>query len=101
MAKEGSAEATIREIKRKTRRKYSAEEKIRIVVEGLRGAAGRLHRGPQRLVDHGQDPQIKWNPWWSFHKILRFVYYGEAVVLRYGSLILPAAACFTRSGLRS
>jgi len=37
MAKEGSAEGTIREIKRKTRRKYSAEEKIRIVVEGLRG----------------------------------------------------------------
>lgn len=37
MAKEGSAEAIIRDIKRKTRRKYSAEEKIRIVVEGLRG----------------------------------------------------------------
>ena len=37
MAKEGSAEATIRDIKRKTRRTYSAEEKIRIVVEGLRG----------------------------------------------------------------
>ena len=37
MAKEGSAEATIRNIRRKTRRKYSAEEKIRIVVEGLRG----------------------------------------------------------------
>jgi transposase len=37
MAKEGSAEATIRDIKRRTRRKYSAEEKIRIVVEGLRG----------------------------------------------------------------
>jgi transposase len=37
MAKEGSAEGTIRDIKRKTRRKYSAEEKIRIVVEGLRG----------------------------------------------------------------
>lgn len=37
MAKEGSAEATIRDVKRKTRRKYSAEEKIRIVVEGLRG----------------------------------------------------------------
>jgi transposase len=30
-------QATIRDIKRKTRRKYSAEEKIRIVVEGLRG----------------------------------------------------------------
>ena len=37
MATEGSAEATIRDIKRKTRRRHSAEEKIRIVVEGLRG----------------------------------------------------------------
>jgi len=27
----------IREIKRKTRKKYSSEEKIRIVLEGLRG----------------------------------------------------------------
>lgn len=30
-------EAIVREIKRKTRRKYSSEEKIRIVLEGLRG----------------------------------------------------------------
>ena len=37
MATEGSAEATIRDPKRKTRRRHSAEEKIRIVVEGLRG----------------------------------------------------------------
>jgi len=35
---EGRApEAVVREIKRKTRRKYSSEEKIRIVLEGLRG----------------------------------------------------------------
>jgi transposase len=32
-----SATQTVREIKRKTRRKFSAEEKIRIVLEGLRG----------------------------------------------------------------
>jgi len=32
-----SAEATIQDIKRKTRKKYSTEEKIRIVLEGLRG----------------------------------------------------------------
>ena len=32
-----SAESAVREIRRKTRRKFSAEEKIRIVVEGLRG----------------------------------------------------------------
>lgn len=31
------AEKTIRTIKRKTRRQYSAEEKIRIVLDGLRG----------------------------------------------------------------
>jgi len=32
-----SAEKTIKDIRRKTRKKYSAEEKIRIVLEGLRG----------------------------------------------------------------
>ena len=34
---EGSAEKHVKEIRRKTRRKFSAEEKIRIVLEGLRG----------------------------------------------------------------
>lgn len=37
MGKKASAEATIKTIRRKTARKYSAEEKIRIVLEGLRG----------------------------------------------------------------
>jgi transposase len=38
MAEEAtSVEATVREIRRKTRKKYSAEEKVRIVLEGLRG----------------------------------------------------------------
>jgi len=38
MAKKNqSAEFKVREIKRKTRKKYSSEEKIRIVLEGLRG----------------------------------------------------------------
>ena len=32
-----NSEAIIRDIKRKTKRKYSSEEKIRIVLEGLRG----------------------------------------------------------------
>ncbi|MFC2169743.1 hypothetical protein ACFLRM_04170 [Acidobacteriota bacterium] len=35
--KKSSSETIVREIKRKTRRKFSAEEKIRIVLEGLRG----------------------------------------------------------------
>ncbi len=33
----GGAEKTIRDIRRATRRLYSAEEKIRIVLDGLRG----------------------------------------------------------------
>ena len=32
-----SAEKTVRDIRRATRRRFSAEEKIRIVLEGLRG----------------------------------------------------------------
>ena len=37
--KKQSSEATIREIRRRTRRKFSPEEKIRIVLDGLRGEA--------------------------------------------------------------
>ena len=37
MVKAGSTEKVVREIRRRTRRKFSAEEKIRIVLEGLRG----------------------------------------------------------------
>jgi transposase len=32
-----SVEATVRNIRRATRKKYTAEEKVRIVLEGLRG----------------------------------------------------------------
>ena len=34
-----SAEQHVRDIRRRTRRRYSAKEKIRIVLEGLRGEA--------------------------------------------------------------
>ena len=37
MGKKASAEDTIKTIRRKTQRKHAAEEKIRIVLEGLRG----------------------------------------------------------------
>ena len=37
MSEKSDPEKVVREIKRKTRRKFSAEEKIRIVLEGLRG----------------------------------------------------------------
>lgn len=35
--KKQSVEATVKNIRRKSKKKYSAEEKIRIVLEGLRG----------------------------------------------------------------
>jgi transposase len=35
--KKESAQTTVRRIRRKTRKKYGAEDKIRIVIEGLRG----------------------------------------------------------------
>ncbi len=35
--KKQSSEAAVREIRRRSRRRFSAEEKIRVVLEGLRG----------------------------------------------------------------
>ncbi len=37
MPKRSNSEKRIREIKRRTRRKFSSEEKIRIVLDGLKG----------------------------------------------------------------
>ena len=37
MSRKDPAEKAIRDIRRKTRKRYSAEEKIRIVLSGLRG----------------------------------------------------------------
>ncbi len=37
MSKKAPAEKVVRDIRRKTRRKHSTEEKIRTVLEGLRG----------------------------------------------------------------
>ena len=37
MNKEVSSELVVKDIRRRTRKKYSSEDKIRIVLEGLRG----------------------------------------------------------------
>ncbi len=37
MSKEVSSEEIVKDIRRKARKEYSAEEKIRIVLDGLRG----------------------------------------------------------------
>jgi len=40
MSSNARAEAAVRDIRRRTRKQYSAEEKIRIVLSGLRGEDG-------------------------------------------------------------
>ena len=40
-ASKPSADKTIKDIRRNTRKRYSAEEKIRIVLDGLRGEDSR------------------------------------------------------------
>ena len=40
MAKGASVEKAVKEIRRKTRRRFSAEEKVRIVLEGIRLVEG-------------------------------------------------------------
>ena len=37
MPKKKNASSLINELKRKTRRNYSSEEKIRIIIDGMRG----------------------------------------------------------------
>ena len=37
MNKKVSSESIVKDIRRRTRKKYSSEEKIRIVIDGLRG----------------------------------------------------------------
>ena len=37
MNKKVSGESVVKDIRRRTRKKYSSEEKIRIVIDGLRG----------------------------------------------------------------
>ena len=51
--KKQSTEAAVREIRRRTRRKFAPEEKVRIVLEGLRGEQSislMLPRGSSRLA---------------------------------------------------
>ena len=49
----GSADKTVRDIRRATRRKFSAEEKIRIVLEGLRGEETIGRTAHRTLIAHG------------------------------------------------
>ena len=61
-----SAEKTVRDIRRATRRHHSAEEKIRIVLEGLRDALGSNSRvncaRAQKIMEAPQKPDARTPP---------------------------------------
>ena len=49
-----SAEKTVRDIRRATRRRHSAEDKIRIVLEGLRGEVSVAERCRKEGINQNQ-----------------------------------------------
>ena len=53
-----SAEKHVKEIRRRTRRKFSAEEKIRIVLAGLRGEASIFSLVARRRVVSGREHSL-------------------------------------------
>ena len=73
MTKAKSAEKVVQDIRRKTRRRFSAEEKIRIVLDGLRGEHRRVgqlaftcdleelgvrHAPPQGVGEPRRQPEV-------------------------------------------
>jgi len=58
--KKQSTEAAVREIRRRSRRKFSPEEKIRIVLEGL--------RGEERIADLCRRECIAYNLYYRWSK---------------------------------
>lgn len=59
MTTNGAAEQEVRDIRRKTRKQYSAEEKIRIVLERLRGEESIA--APSRREDIAESLYYSWS----------------------------------------
>ena len=57
-----SSEQIIRDIKRKTRKQYNAEEKIRIVLDGLRGEDSCADEKALPKVFITSGPRTLWKP---------------------------------------
>ncbi len=61
-----TAEKAVRDIRRRTRKQYPADEKIRIVLEGLRGEES-IADGAVRSIRHaittGDDPSVSLFRW--------------------------------------
>ena len=88
MGKEASPERVVQDIRRKTRRRFSAEEKIRIVLEGLRGeeSIATLCR------KEGLAPNLYGSPKVRVGHIARLSRGGCSSMLVQQSMIMPMSA---------
>jgi transposase len=59
MTKKKSASSLISDLKRKTRKSYSSEEKIRIIIEGMRGETTRAELCRKEGISQGN--YYKWS----------------------------------------
>jgi len=77
MSRKDPAEKAIRDIRRKTRKRYSAEEKIRIVLSGLRGeesiAVLCRHEGIAEGLYYSWSKRSSWKPVRSAWRATRHV----------------------------
>jgi transposase len=62
MKKKVSSESIFKDIRRRTPTKYSSEEKIRIVLEGMRGEESGEGRGIQNTDDGGWQERMLQSP---------------------------------------
>ena len=62
-----SPEAVVRDIRRKTRRKFSTEEKIRIVLEGLKGETSIAELCRREVIFPRKSGRVK-KPWLPFSR---------------------------------
>ncbi len=95
-SKKQSTEAAVREIRRRTRRKFAPEEKVRIVLEGLRGeqsiselcrregiASNLYYRWSKDFLEAGKK-QMEGYGQWRFNRIPSHVFCGwRAAALRW------------------
>ena len=98
MTKKRSAEKMVRDIRRHTRKKYSSEEKIRIVLKGLRGEESIAELCRKEGINH--NVYYRWSK--DFMEAGKKRLSGDTVGLVYGASegFEPSTARFVESNVK-
>jgi transposase len=97
-----SAEKTVRDIRRATRRHHSAEEKIRIVLEGLRGEDSIAELAARSLTANSRTSCAR-SPRELFRASLELFapsFRSSSVRKNVCQLFQPCRICFNMTGIR-